>query len=172
MSDSQTRIRPAQPADVPAIERVVAAAYQKYAARIGKKPAPMLDDYRARTAEGCVLVAEETGAVIGVLVLIAKPDHLLLDNIAVAPERQGRGVGRALLAAADGEALRCGYDELRLYTHVRMHENIAMYRALGWQEYRRGVEDGYRRVFFRRRMPADGQGAGGSRHSLIGGTKP
>ena len=35
-----------------------------------------------------------------------------------------------------------------------MTENIAMYRHLLWQETGRGEQSGYRRVFFRKVLPA------------------
>jgi GNAT superfamily N-acetyltransferase len=116
----------------------------------------MLDDYARRITEGQAWVLTEAGALVGVLVLVAEPDHLLLDNIAVAPDRQGRGYGRRLLAFADGEAARRGYPELRLYTHEKMHENLAIYRAHGWEEYARANEAGYDRVFMRKRLTGDG----------------
>ena len=143
-------IRRATAADVPAIERVVHDAYVKYVARIGKPPGPMLDDYAARVAAGEVSVCVAAETIAGVLVLEPALDHLLLDNIAVAPAWQGRGVGRRLLDFADAEARRMGYPELRLYTHVLMHENIALYARLGWQETGRGDQAGFQRVFMRK----------------------
>jgi hypothetical protein len=41
-----------------------------------------------------VWVIEEGDVVGGLVVLLPKPDHLLLDNVAVIPERQGSGLGR------------------------------------------------------------------------------
>jgi GNAT superfamily N-acetyltransferase len=143
-------IRPATPADVPAIARVVHDAYTKYVARIGKQPGPMLDDYCARVAAGEVSVCVEGDELAGLVVLEQAPDYLLLDHIAVAPAWQGRGVGRILLAFADAEARRTQRPELRLYTHVLMHENIALYTHLGWQEYGRGEQAGFQRVFMRK----------------------
>ena len=143
-------IRRAVVADVPAIERIVHDAYMKYVDRIGKPPGPMLDDYAARVAAGEVSVCAEGDAIAGILVLEPAADHLLLDNIAVAPAWQGRGVGRLLLDFADAEARRVGHAELRLYTHVLMHENIALYTKLGWQEYGRGEQAGFQRVFMRK----------------------
>jgi len=145
-------IRRAVAADVPAIERIVHDAYVKYVARIGKPPGPMLDDYAARVAAGEVSVCAGGDGLAGVLVLEAAADHLLLDNIAVAPAWQGRGVGRLLLDFADAEARRAGYAELRLYTHVLMHENIALYKRLGWQETGRGEQAGFQRVFMRKKV--------------------
>lgn len=147
-----TKIRPAIAADVAAIEAVVRAAYHPYIARLGKPPGPMLDDYRALVAAGRCRVAEAGGAIAAVLVLLPAPDHLLLDNVAVAPAHQGQGIGRALIAVAEAEARRAGLAELRLYTNVLMTENIALYRRLGFVETHRGEQAGYARVFMSKRL--------------------
>jgi GNAT superfamily N-acetyltransferase len=145
-------IRPAGPADVPAIERIVRDAYGHYVARMGQTPGPMRDDYPARVAAGAAWVLEEAGGVAGVIVLIDAPDHLLLDNVAVDPARQGTGVGRCLIAFAEAEARRRGHGEIRLYTHVTMVENQALYARLGFAEIGRGEQAGFARVFMRKRL--------------------
>jgi ribosomal protein S18 acetylase RimI-like enzyme len=141
-------IRLAEPPDQVAIETIVRAAYAVYIPRIGKPPGPMLDDYRRLIADGAVSVIEEAGEEIAALiVLLPKPDHLLLDNIAVRPDRQGRGFGRALIEHAEREASRQGFGELRLYTHEKMTENIALYTRIGFVETGRRSDGGYDRVF-------------------------
>jgi ribosomal protein S18 acetylase RimI-like enzyme len=145
-------IRPAVPNDVLAIERIVQDAYVMYVERIGKKPGPMLDDYATLVADGRVTVLADGTAVIGVLVLLPEPDHLLLDNIAVLPTHKGSGLGRRLMDFAEAEAKRRGYAEIRLYTHALMHENIALYPRLGYVEYARGEQAGYQRVFMKKRL--------------------
>jgi ribosomal protein S18 acetylase RimI-like enzyme len=149
---NEPRIRPATAGDVPVIGQIVEQAYRHYIPRIGKPPGPMLDDYAARVAEGVVWVIEEGSSIAGIVVLIAKADHLLLDNIAIAPARQGAGLGRRLLAFAEAEALRRGYQEIRLYTHQTMIENQRLYAAIGYEETGRGSEAGYERVFMRKRL--------------------
>ncbi len=146
-------IRAARAADIDAIQSCVDAAYQHYIERIGKPPGPMLDDYAARVAAGQAWVAEVDDELRGLLVLIPGDGYLLLDNIAVHPDAQGQGVGRRLLDLADAEAAGRGIPELRLYTHIKMTENIALYHHLGWEETGRGEQDGYERVFFRRPVP-------------------
>ncbi len=146
----QPRIRAATPADVPAIGEIVERAYRHYIPRIGKPPGPMVDDYAARVAEGVVWVIEEGSGIAGILVLLPRPDYLLLDNIAVDPARQGSGLGRRLLAFAEAEAMRCRYREIRLYTHQTMTENQRLYAAIGYEETGRGTEAGYERVFMRK----------------------
>ena len=141
-------IRPAGIADLDAIRRIVARAYAKYVGRIGKEPGPMLDDYAAHIRNHAAWVVDTGGAVTGLLVLLPRDGHLLLDNVAIDPAHHGSGLGGALMRFAEAEASRRGYGELRLYTHATMTENLAMYPALGWQETGRGEEAGYRRVFF------------------------
>jgi ribosomal protein S18 acetylase RimI-like enzyme len=148
----QTRIRVANTADVSAIARIVEYAYRHYIQRMGKPPGPMLDDYSARASEGVVWVIEDAKTIVGILVLLPKPDHLILDNIAVSPAHQGRGFGRRLLEFAEAEALRQGYQEIRLYTHETMIENQRLYAAIGYKETGRGNEAGYERVFMRKRL--------------------
>jgi GNAT superfamily N-acetyltransferase len=149
--NSAMQIRPADAADLPTVERIVRDAYTKYIERIGKPPGPMLEDYRAVVRAHAAWVLEDDGFA-GVIVLLPEDDHLLLDNVAVDPARHGRGFGRVLMEFAEREARRRGYDELRLYTHEKMSENVAMYARLGWQETGRGEQAGYNRVFFRKRV--------------------
>lgn len=143
-------IRAATAADVPAIVDVVDRAYRHYIARIGKPPGPMLDDYAARVSEDAVWVLQDGPAIAGILGLLPAPEYLLLDNIAMAPEHQGRGLGRRLLAFAESETLRRGCREIRLYTHQTMIENQCLYASIGYEETGRGSEAGYDRVFMRK----------------------
>ncbi|MBI1775310.1 MAG: GNAT family N-acetyltransferase [Proteobacteria bacterium] len=145
-------IRLAEPADLPAVERIVRDAYTKYIERIGKPPGPMLDDYAERIKERAVWVLVDAGVVAGILVLLFEADHVLLDNVAVDPRSRGKGLGRVLIGFAEAEARRRGYGEIRLYTHQKMRENIAMYPRLGYEETGRGEQSGYERVFFRKRL--------------------
>jgi ribosomal protein S18 acetylase RimI-like enzyme len=150
-------IRAARPEDRAAVETIVNAAYSVYIERVGKPPGPMLDDYAQLIADGHVSVLEEENdggavAIAAIIVLLPKPDHLLLDNIAVRPDRQGSGLGRRLIAFAEQEARRLGYSELRLYTHEKMTENIALYRRLGFVETGRRHDASYDRVFMTKRL--------------------
>jgi ribosomal protein S18 acetylase RimI-like enzyme len=144
--------RAAIAADVPGIVDVVDQAYRHYITRLGKPPGPMLDDYASRVSEGAVWVLEEGAVIAAIIVLLPAPSYLLLDNIAVAPARQGLGLGRRLLAFAEAEALRRGYREIRLYTHQTMVENQRLYNSIGYEETGRGTEAGYDRVFMRKQL--------------------
>jgi GNAT superfamily N-acetyltransferase len=114
----------------------------------GKPPGPTFGDYGALIAQGLVSVAEdEHSEIAAVVVLMPKTDHLLLDNVAVRPDRQGQGYGRRMITFAESEARRLGFAELDLYTHEKMVENIALYTRLGFVESGRGEQAGYSRVF-------------------------
>lgn len=159
VSSASPGVRLATATDVAAIERLVQDAYGHYVERLGYAPGPMLDDYAERVRQAQAWVIEEDGAITALLVLIGAPGHILVDNVAVRPENQGRGFGRRLLDFAEAEARRRGETELRLYTHVLMHENIALYRRCGWTEYARGEQAGFPRVFMLKPVASAGPGA-------------
>ncbi len=145
------RIRPAAASDVVAIESIVERAYGVYVERIGGPPGPMHHDYAEKVRDCDVFVFDEDGSVAGLLVLIPEPNRLLLENLAVDPDRQGEGIGRALLDFAETRALDAGLEEVRLFTHVKMTENQALYRALGYSEYERMEGPGFELVFLSKR---------------------
>lgn len=145
-------IRQAAAVDESDVRACVDAAYGPYIERIGKPPAPMLDDYAALIKNEVVHVATRDGRLVGLIVMWPQEDHLYVDNIAVLPETQGTGVGSALLGFADQEAQRAGLSEIRLYTHEKMVENIQYYPRKGFLETHRATDDGYQRVYFSRRL--------------------
>ena len=149
-------IRPARSGETTQIADLVERAYRHYVPRIGRRPLPMDDDYEARRAAGELWVVHD-GELAGCIILRTEGDYLLVDNLAVEPERQGEGLGPALLDFAELDARRRGLAELRLYTNVAMTENIAMYGRLGWEEYERVTEGPYSRVYFRKPVPEEGR---------------
>ena len=144
-------IRRARPDEAPLLRALVERAYAPWVPVLGRRPMPMDDAYEARVAAGETWVLEEAGATNGALVLEEHADHLLLDNVAVEPARQGKGDGRALLDFAEAEARRRGLPEVRLYTNELMERNIALYAARGYAETERRREKGFCRVFMAKR---------------------
>jgi GNAT superfamily N-acetyltransferase len=140
-------IRLAVPADRSAVEQIVQEAYAPYVPRIGRKPAPMLDDYAALIRDRRVHVLEDDGRATGILVLIPQTTAMLLDNIAVRPASHGLGYGRRLLEFAERAARNAGYQQIRLYTNEMMAENLALYSHIGFTETHRVEEKGLRRVY-------------------------
>jgi len=144
----ETILRRASEDDLPAIKELVDAAYTKYVERIGRPPAPMVQDYGQLLITSRVWVIDCATTLVGLLVTEDKGDHLFLDVIAVAPDTQGSGFGRKLMDRAELDAAEQGLTEVRLYTNQAMTENLTFYPTLGYRETHRGGQDGYRRVFY------------------------
>ena len=138
---------------MPALRAIAERAYAVYVPRIGRRPAPLDADYDAAVNDGLVQVLEEDGAVLGYVVSRQVDGALLLENMAVAPERAGRGA----TAVAWRRSPRPGRGELglrriELYTNAAMVENLELYPHLGFVETGRREEDGFDRVFFAREL--------------------
>jgi ribosomal protein S18 acetylase RimI-like enzyme len=145
-------LRQAVAADAAAVTDLVNAAYGHYVLRIGMRPGPMRENYAEVIGSADVTVADEGGALVGVLVLRITDDGFLIDNVAVHPSRQGSGLGRTLLEHAEAAARRAGFDSVYLYTHEKMTENLALYARIGYVEYERRAEGDFARVFLRKKL--------------------
>jgi ribosomal protein S18 acetylase RimI-like enzyme len=142
-------VRHARPDEAGAVAALVEAAFARHVAAVGRRPAPMDDDPAARIAAGEQYVSDgEDGDLASSIVLVDAGDHLVVNNVAVAPACQGRGLGRALLAFAEDEARRRGFSEVRLHTNAAMADNIVMYPKLGYTEVGRETQRGFHRVLF------------------------
>jgi ribosomal protein S18 acetylase RimI-like enzyme len=144
--------RRARPDDAPTIAALVNRAYDKYVERIGRKPRPMTADYDAAVIAHQMWVVEDARAVVAALELIPEKGVLLIENIAVDPTHQGTGLGKLLLAFAEVEARRQGYETLRLYTNAKMTENIALYTRYGYRTTTRGTRRGLNVVYMRKAL--------------------
>jgi ribosomal protein S18 acetylase RimI-like enzyme len=145
-------IRPAEIQEAGTVTMLVREAYAKYVGRIGREPAPMLVDYEAAIMAGETWVLVEGDETSGVLVMRPDNDHLFVETVAVRPDRQGSGLGRRLMAFVEEAARDRGLREIQLYTNEKMEENLPFYRSLGFEETGRRFDEGYRRVFMKKRL--------------------
>jgi SAM-dependent methyltransferase/GNAT superfamily N-acetyltransferase len=144
-------LRQATAADLPAVQHVISAAYDKYLSRMDRPPAPLLRDYGSAVRGGTVWV---TGSpIVGLISLIPADGVLLIENVAVHPDHQGTGLGRRLMEFAEQQARRRGMQRLALYTNEVMTENQAIYAHLGYRVTDRRSEAGYRRLYFEKTLP-------------------
>jgi ribosomal protein S18 acetylase RimI-like enzyme len=125
-------IRSAIPQDADMIREVVRAAYAKWVPLIGREPLPMKADYQRAVREHPIAILHVGGKMVGLIEMILQPDHLWIENVAVMPENQGRGMGRQLLAHADRIAAEAGRAEIRLLTNAAFEANIALYKRVGY----------------------------------------
>jgi predicted N-acetyltransferase YhbS len=115
------------------------------------------DDIARQTREGCVFIAEEDGRLVGSVFARATADAFYLGKLAVRPGRQGRGIGRALVAVVEAEALRRGFQVLELQTRIELTENHAAFARLGFIKTGETTHPGYPRatsITMRRRLSA------------------
>ena len=146
-------LRRATADDADAIRDLVASAYGKYVTLIERMPMPMLVDYAEAVREHEVWVLDAGGPITGVIELVPRDDHVWVENVAIAPEQQGRGFGRRLLAHAEDEARRLHLPAVGLLTNERYVENIAMYTRYGYGETHREPHLGTDLVYFRKPVP-------------------
>lgn len=128
----QILFRPGVPADAAAIKAIVRAAYAKWVPVIGREPLPMRADYDKALQEHQFDLAVENSRVVGLIETMAHDDHIWIENIAVAPDAQGRGIGRLLLDSAERQAIEAGRPELRLLTNGAFEANVLLYRKHGY----------------------------------------
>lgn len=144
--------RRARPSDAPAVTALVHEAYRHYVEHTAITPRPVTDDYQQVIRDYQVTVAEQDAAIAGVIVLRITGEGFLIDNVAVHPAHRGRGLGRALLDLAEGEARRAGFGSVYLYTHEKMTENQALYSRIGYAEYDRRPRDGFSLIYMRKNL--------------------
>ena len=132
-------MRQATTADAGAIRDLTRQAYAKWVPLIGREPKPMTADYDQAVARHRFDLLYVDGTLAALIETIREADHLLVENVAVSPDFQGRGLGRKLMAHAEVLAREQGFGMIRLYTNQRFAENIALYRRLGYQVDREEV---------------------------------
>jgi ribosomal protein S18 acetylase RimI-like enzyme len=126
-------LRRAIPGDHDALLALQHRAYARNRDLLGVEPLPLKVDYRAVLAEKEVWVADGNGGLAAALVLEARRDDLLIESIAVDPECQKHGQGRALLAAAEARAQELGFQAVRLYTGSPLVHLIDWYGRHGFR---------------------------------------
>jgi ribosomal protein S18 acetylase RimI-like enzyme len=138
-------IREARPDELPGAGDVVVRAYRQLEGEPHEEYLSHVRDAAARAGACPILVAvdEATGAVLGCVTYV--PDH---DNpfaelehegeagfrmLGVAPEAQGRGVGRALVEACVARARAEGRNGLAISTRPMMRAAHRVYERLGFR---------------------------------------
>jgi GNAT superfamily N-acetyltransferase len=135
------RVRPARAADLGHLAAIEDAGAPQFAAYFGPAIHPVLlspaPDGRQRAREpGFVLVAadDEQRPPVGFVHVLVIDGNAHLEQVSVLPERQGQGVGAALVRAAMAEARARGFDRLSLCTYRDVPWNGPFYRSLGFTE--------------------------------------
>ncbi|MEV0840951.1 GNAT family N-acetyltransferase [Actinocatenispora sera] len=137
------RIEPARVSDAGAVLTVQQAAFVTEALAYGAAIPPVREsvaDVTAAIAAGRVLVARDGARVIGAA-RVSPIDHgtgAEIGRLAVAPDRQGEGLGSRLLAAAEAHA--GPVERYVLVTGHRSERNLGLYRRRGYTETHRALD--------------------------------
>jgi ribosomal protein S18 acetylase RimI-like enzyme len=118
--------------DLDAVLALQQAAYARNRALLGCEPLPLQADYHDIFRDHEVWLAED-GSLVGALIVQPRPDDLLIWSVATNPDGQGRGLGKALLQAAEVRARELGRDVVRLYTGAVLQHLIDWYGRHGYR---------------------------------------
>lgn len=130
-------IRPARPDEAEAIVALIQRAFGEYRGKLRPESGALLetpDTIRVTMKTGTILLAERAGRIVGCVSVRRKDDCAYAGRLAVEPMERGIGVGRALLAAAEALARQMGSDRLRVDVRLKLRDNRAFFRALGFVE--------------------------------------
>jgi GNAT superfamily N-acetyltransferase len=94
----------------------------------------------------------EEGRLIACVRAHVSGDTAELRRLAVAPDRQGQGLGTVLLLAAE-DLVPPQVQTIRLFTSERSHGNLRLYRRHGYQPTHTVAADGYRFVHLAKSRP-------------------
>jgi GNAT superfamily N-acetyltransferase len=109
-----------------------------------------LEELRAEIEDGDGWVARVGPRLVGVLRCRETDELLLIGRIAIAPDMQGSGIGRALLEAAERHSLA---PEAELFTGSLSEANLRLYERCGYRITERVDNgDGTEQVFMRKRI--------------------
>jgi GNAT superfamily N-acetyltransferase len=139
------RVEPVTPALYGPLGELTVAAYRGLPGRpTSDRYAAMLRDVASRAREAEVLVAlDDDGSLLGGVTYVGDPsnswaefkaeDEACFRMLAVTPDAQGRGVGRALVEACIERARRDGKSRLSLLTTATMASAHRLYERLGFR---------------------------------------
>lgn len=108
-------------------------AYAKWVSVTPRKPRPMTADYSVSVLTNQFDFLFEGGRLVGLVETVQQDSELMIVNVAVEPDCQGKGYGTTLMRHAEQLAKDSGLSGTRLYTNKLMTENIALYERLGYQ---------------------------------------
>jgi N-acetylglutamate synthase-like GNAT family acetyltransferase len=130
-------LRRATLADAKTIRNLTRSAYGKWVPLIGREPRPMTVNYEKAVLDHIIDLYEAEGEVLALVEVVPREQHLLIENIAVLPKQQGKGIGELLLNHVENTASSLRLAELRLYTNAAFVSNLQYYKRHGFHEFAR-----------------------------------
>ncbi len=143
---SEFSLRPLAPGDAAPVAALIRVAFAAQAVVTDPLPSALRvteADVVAHLRIGGGVVAEAAETLVGSALWAARDGGLYLARLAVAPSRRRRGVGRALVAAAEAAARSAGLPVVRLSTRLLLLDNRRLFAACGFVETTREAHPGH-----------------------------
>lgn len=152
--EPEIEITPISVADAGEVLTIQRAAFVSEALIYGTADMPPLTqslaELRAELSEAVGWVARVDGRLVGAIRASETEDLLLIGRIAIAPDMQGSGIGRALLDAAE---MNSNAAEAELFTGSLSEANVRLYEQRGYRISQRIDQgDGTAQIFMRKRL--------------------
>lgn len=133
---------PALPSQHDEITQLLLAAFTPYVVKLGRGPESGPYPWLAAAIDrGDVHVALDGPEIVGLVTATRRGDELVIDQLGVAPDRQGNGIGSWLLRQTEHAARNAGVKALTLQTAEIMPDLLRLYARHGFEETRRALPD-------------------------------
>lgn len=120
--------------DQPIVRELVLAGLADHWGEVDASLNPDIDDIAASYADGCTLVAELDGTIVGTGTVVPRDAHTAeIVRMSVAAAARGRGIGRVVVDELARRAAGWGATRLVLETTADWHETVAFYRSCGFE---------------------------------------
>lgn len=146
MTDHHYQLRFHTDADLPAMLQVIRTAFAQYAGRLDPPSSAerkTLEVVRAELQQARAIVAEAGGELVGCIFLHLRGEEAYVDRLSVLPDWRGRGIGAALLQAAETEARSQGAEACCLSVRLVLEVQQRFYRERGYVHASFGTHAGY-----------------------------
>ncbi len=150
-------LRPVTPSEAKHCEAILRSAFGVYVQKLGRSQSENAYDWLPDAiAEQRVLCGHLGGRIVGVAIFNDDSLSRTIEQIAVAPEQQGRGIGSVLLNHLQKDAVAAGFKTLHLDTAEMMTDLLRLYERHGFRIIRRGPpthgRDPHVRVFMEKSL--------------------
>jgi predicted N-acetyltransferase YhbS len=143
------RVRVLHPADAMAAAALIRSAFARQDVVTDPPPSALGETEAGVLAmHGGAVAAIGPGALAGVVLWRKQDGALYVGRLAVAPAWRGRGIARALMAAAEQAATAAGLGRLLLSTRLVLVSNRRLFAACGFVETASHAHPGYRHPTF------------------------
>jgi predicted N-acetyltransferase YhbS len=139
-------LHPMEERDAPMVAALVRAAFAVQSIATDPPPSALRvteEDIVAHLRVGAGMVAEAAGGLVGAAQWNEQDGGLYLGRLAVAPTWRGRGIAKALVAAAEAAGEQMALPRIHLSTRLVLIDNRRLFAACGFVETTRQAHPGY-----------------------------